>query len=639
MKRLKNHADKVGLTSCLKAAAKYMPFPPYQDREAWNRIDPEVRRYYLSVVGSMPEALRPPLTATAYLEYVQNGNRSRYQEVSFGRRRALKTLLIAECLEGNGRWLNEIINGIWLICEESSWVIPAHNNLFRGSEARAGLGGHEVRALPDIAADDIFVDLFSAETASLLAWVWYFLHEQLDTVSPLVSQRILLEVKKRVIDPFEGTEEMWWMGFCGPRVNNWNPWINSNLLAVLLVLEEDPARRGALVSKCLTSLDFFIDSYKPDGGCDEGPGYWNAAGASLFDCLELVSLATEGRFNVWDDELIGNIGRYIQRVHIAGDWYVNFADGQSRCTASYGLIARYGQRIHDSSFEGFGEAGLASYPFEDTGHTHIFRTFQNLFTHGTLKAAGLGQPVGTAGNVWMDGLQVMVARENPESSGGFFLAAKGGHNAESHNHNDVGNFLVYHDGEPVLIDSGVEEYTAKNHGPQRYEIWTMQSSYHNLPEVNGIPQKNGLDFRATEVACTLEASRARLRLNLGTAYPPEAGIQRWMRTFELNRVGKASVQIHDQWVLDQDSGEVVLFLITNRTCDLSRPGTIGFAMDKGPNLLLPYDPEQWKAGIETIPLHDKKLLKSWGQEYLFRLRFTLKKYQREGEATWELSRE
>ncbi len=91
--------------------------------------------------------------------------------------------------------------------------------------------------------------------------------------------------------------------------------------------------------------------------------------------------------------------------------------------------------------------------------------------------------------MWLDGLQFMAARENPASEEGFFLACKGGHNAESHNHNDIGSFIVYCDGMPILINPGVEFYTAKTFSAARYEIWTMQSSYHNLPEINGFMQK------------------------------------------------------------------------------------------------------------------------------------------------------
>ncbi len=79
------------------------------------------------------------------------------------------------------------------------------------------------------------------------------------------------------------------------------------------------------------------------------------------------------------------------------------------------------------------------------------------------------------GEVWLPDLQMMAARERPGTSEGLYVAAWGGHNGQSHNHNDVGNVIVYRDGRPLLVDAGVGEYTAKTFSPQRYEIWTMQS--------------------------------------------------------------------------------------------------------------------------------------------------------------------
>ena len=72
------------------------------------------------------------------------------------------------------------------------------------------------------------------------------------------------------------------------RINNWNPWVNSNWIVANLLMEKDPARRVASVWKSMRSVDKFIDSYKSDGGCDEGPSYWGRAGGSLFDYLEML---------------------------------------------------------------------------------------------------------------------------------------------------------------------------------------------------------------------------------------------------------------------------------------------------------------------------------------------------------------
>jgi hypothetical protein len=89
----------------------------------------------------------------------------------------------------------------------------------------------------------------------------------------------------------------------------------------------------------------------------------------------------------------------------------------------------------------------------------------------------------------------MTARDNA----GLFLATHGGHNDESHNHNDVGDFIIYYKGKPMIIDAGRGNYTARTFSKQRYELWFTQSQHHNLPMINGIGQKDGRSFEAHDV--------------------------------------------------------------------------------------------------------------------------------------------
>ena len=107
------------------------------------------------------------LLATKFLEFKRNGNRSHFESDSFGRRAMLQHLVLAECLEGKGRFVDDIVNGIWLVCEETFWGAPAH----LGAQ-KAGVG------LPDVS--EPIIELFSAETAQMLAWTSYLLAPQLD---------------------------------------------------------------------------------------------------------------------------------------------------------------------------------------------------------------------------------------------------------------------------------------------------------------------------------------------------------------------------------------------------------------------------------------------------------------------------
>lgn len=540
------------LKQSLLSKDRWQPFPTAADRDAWLALPESVRKGHIEQGELALSETWPHVPASVYLQYSQNGNRKNYEDLFFQRRAILGSLVFAECMEGQGRFIESIADAIWSICEESSWCLPAHI----GDQA-AGVG------LPD--TREPVVDLFASETAALLAWTGYLLKPELDAVSPLILERMNREIDARILTPALERDDFWWMGFSERMVNNWNPWVNSNWLAVALLVDSDENRRQAAVFKILESLDRFITPYPKDGGCDEGPSYWGRAGASLFDCLELLYSATGGKLNVYNEPLIREIGRFIYRAHIAGEYYVNFADAPARMQADPGLIFRYGQRIDDLKMMRFG-AWLAQesrlfdkgISVDKRGVSSPGRALPNLFVLEDM-AAVEPQPA-LLRDTWLGEIQVLAARDQEGSSQGLYLAAKGGHNGESHNHNDVGHFIVFKDGRPLLVDAGVETYTRKTFSPQRYEIWTMQSAYHALPTIAGVMQSPGQAYAARDVHCQVNEQMAKLQLDLCDAYPPEANLKRWLRTITLHR-GQC-VEVIEEFALDEAAPERAVSEIT-----------------------------------------------------------------------------
>lgn len=592
------------LMEMLSASGEWRPFPTYAERGFWQDLPKATRTAQIERAQSKIGQPWPELPATLYLEFAINGNRSNYETPYFGRRNRLAEMVLAECMEGQGRFTNEIVNGLWLILEESSWVIPAH------------IGGQRAgRGLPDI--NEPVVDLFSAETASLIAWTVYLLGDELNKVSPLITSRCRREVEQRVLEPCFEREDFWWMSFNTDNINNWNPWVNSNWLSCVLLMENDPQRRVDAVAKIMRSLDRFIGSYHDDGGCDEGPSYWGRAGASLFDCLEWLYSVSDGGIDVYGYPLIRNMGRFIYRAHIDERWFINFADASARTGISHELVWRYGKRISDPLMEGFGawaaEIALEKNPAPGG---YLNRRLWTLVNLRELMEAHGSQP--HVRDVWLDGIQVMAARSRQGSAEGFYLAAKGGHNNESHNHNDIGNFIVYFDGQPVLVDAGVGVYTAKTFSSTRYEIWTMQSAYHNLPTVNGVLQQPGRNFAAGSVRYSADDNTASLSLELAGAYPAEAGIESWRRTIVLQR--GQEVRVEDDFALTKRDGELMMSLMT--PCGVS-PGEDGIIVLEGDHegtsfsVKVHYD-KRLRLEIETIELDDSRLNASWGDK-LYRL--------------------
>jgi hypothetical protein len=405
------------------------------------------------------------------------------------------------------------------------------------------------------------------------------------------------------------------MGLSVKWVNNWNPWICSNWLTANLLVEQDPARRASVTAKILRCLDRFIASYPSDGGCDEGPSYWSRAGASLLDCLETLHAATRGAMDFYDEPLVREMARYIQRMNIDRNWFVNFADAGARLTPPEALVFRFAQRIGDKSMQAWARqlVPASGIPHQLANSGGLARALQALFCVNDLRRTRPTAP--RRDDVWLPGIQVVVARPAPSSQHGFTLAAKGGHNGESHNHNDVGNFVVYQTGRPVLVDAGVGTYTRQTFSSQRYKIWTMQSQYHNLPTLNGIMQSDGGKYAARAVRYHTDANESVFELDLAGAYPPAAGVRQWKRRIVFGQ--QTGILIEEAYQADKPVRQLVLNLMTpckvvltkGRLQLLPRPLPAGLQTGRA---TLSYDAARFKVTLETIRLTDASLENVWG---------------------------
>ncbi|NMA95291.1 MAG: heparinase [Clostridiales bacterium] len=615
------------IESLVLSASEFQPFPKADDRKGWNDLPDDLRNRWIQIGEGYIDTLWPSLPATKFMEFEQMGNRSRFERIHFERRRKLSSLVLAECMEGKGRFLDDIINGIWAICEESFWGVPAHNIVSEYPGA----------PLPDI--DEPIIDLFAAETSSLLSWIYYLLKSELDDITPIISKRIEKEIKRRILDPYLERDDFWWMGFQkSKKVNNWNPWCNSNCLVSFLIIERDIDRKVYAIQKALRSLDTFIEIHHPDGGCDEGSSYWGRAGASLFDCLELLYWGSDGKIDFFDEPLIGEIGRYIYRAHIHDDYFINFADGGAKVKISADLVYRYGKRIEDKRLI---DLGIYAYNsqirrkedkrLKRSVPDSLLRILPELFNYRELVSMNVAPPY--VRDIWLDGIEVMAAREAEGDYKGFYIAAKGGHNAESHNHNDVGQFIVYYDGVPVIIDVGVETYTKKTFSSQRYDIWTMQSKYHNLPTVNGVCQKPGQEYRARDIDYSSNDQLAKLSLDMAAAYPKEAGIEKWIREIVLCRGEHPYISVKDEFKLDHITDNIAISLMIPKSCEIDNEKGLIILDKVSSDIKIQFDSGNYICESERIDIEDERLKSVWG-DGIYRLLFKAKEPMIEGK--WEL---
>lgn len=581
----------------------FQPYPTIQDSHLWRKIRIEDRTVILEKAEEYLTTPIQPLRASTYLERYKNGNRNNFEVIYHGRRDRLSMLTLAECMEHTGRYTTAIMDIIWSICEESTWVYPAHLNQVPDADDYG---------LP--VAGTSYIDLMVAETGDLLSWVYYVLGTTLDDESMAVKYRIHDTVNRRVIKPFLERNDYWWMWHgdskktAGHHINNWTPWILSNITACIAFMEDVNAKRIKGMEKIMSILTIFLNHYDDDGGCDEGPSYWGHAGGSLLNTLDMLYKVTDGYINVFGEPLIQQIGRFIKAVHITGNQFVNFADSIPVADVDYALVARYGRAIQDDDLMHFGltlSQRYGRHMTETRSHlglkmmAYLFDTYRD--TPSKLKFNLTD---------WFESIQVFIAREYDDQRG-LFVAAKGGHNDESHNHNDVGHVMVYADGHPLFIDVGVGLYTAKSFGKSRYDIWTMQSTYHNVPIINGINQEHGASYKATVKGVNVDPHVSEFICDISKAYPKEAKVDSWERCVRLDRA-KHTVTIRDEYVLKEKNGPIALVFMTLQKPNVLEPGKITIECQKKLRTIR-YNPNQLLVKVQGIELHDMKLEKAWGE--------------------------
>lgn len=635
---LENAWSKVD-KSVIQPGGNCFPYPEYSDRAGWDEFFGSHKKAAIKNGEKFLNYEWKVVKATDYIEIERSGNRSIMQKPNDANRKALIGLIFAELAEGQGRFIDQIINGVWLQTERTSWIMSAHQSYQKSH-----------RGLPD--SRDLFIDLGVQRIGFIIAVAVHFFEEEFNKVDPSIAVAARAALNRNVFEPFLDVEmerEQSWMGFRlkeNGSVNNWNPWCNSMVLYCFLLVEKDRDRLLKAFDRSIRSTDVYMDTNKMDGGCDEGPGYWGRAAASLYDYLRIANDATKGQLGCWDDPQVRAMSNYKSRVLLGDGWTANFGDGSSRAAAgSPDLVYRYGKdcgykevsdfAIYVNSFSR--TFGKFTIPFDDVYRDFEALRYEKQFAadcKAALDAAG-GDMVKMRADLRRDVPAVTWYEETAHlmmnNSNGWNLAAKGGHNQESHNHNDVGTCILVVDGFPVLVDAGVGTYTKQTFSKDRYKIWTMQSCWHNLPTINGIDQKNGLEYRASSAA--VDSRKLNFKVGIESAYPEESACKSWLRTYQL---GRESLQITDKFsLLKRNAADIENFLVYG---SVYLPGdTFGGKKVKSGEVVISvksFDrkseaaftmsyPSSLTPSLEEKEVGSSNLSKNWGKT-LRRLRFTSK---------------
>ena len=478
----------------------------------------------------------PVVSHSLFRRYRRTGNRTDCEALLAWRSRQTELAAIA-CWLGMDRW-DWLQDLLWADCECTWWIYPAH----------------EAHSHP--------IDLFAAIKARQQATILRLLEGRLDRE---VAARVKEEIHRRVLSPFldPARQDFFWK----TTTTNWNAVCHAGVALAAMLVEDDPRRLDATIRMVLRDLGHFLDGFTPDGGCTEGPSYWRfgfgwyvALAAGLYDF-------TGGRINLMTGERVARICRYPLAVTVRPGVELEFADAHGGYQSPETAILV--NRFVDVP-ELFGLCRLTA-----DGSLAVEHLSDLLLYDGRKHPAAE-----LRNDVWLKDLGVVKAY-----TGELAVGAKAGHNAEHHNHNDVGSLIVYRGGAVFLCDPGAPIYSARTFSEKRYESVYVNSFGHSVPVIEGAGQGHGRQFAGTIAAEGLGgvagggASRAageadgpakRVRIEMAGAYPVPI-LKRLTRLIELSPGGK-EMALTDSYEFCQAPSSVQEAFMTTLPAEASADG-------------------------------------------------------------------
>lgn len=402
----------------------------------------------------------PALYYSNYIIFYGSGTRKEHELPYFARRTRLNTCAML-CLiyPEKEEYLVKLQDIIWAICDEYCWALPAH--------------------VRDTAHNDnAFLDLFASETGFALSEIQYLLGDRLDA---LVNARIRTELDRRVIQsflnrsfPFETMD------------NNWSA-VCAGSVAITFFYQR-PDLFPAIKPRIDAAMEHFLSSYKADGVCREGLGYWVYGFGFFTYYADLLREFTHGEADYFAQERIRSIATFQQKVFLQDDVTASFADGSITGAHTLGL-SHYLKREYPNDVvvppAKYRSTRVGGGGDDAARWCHVIRSFVYLDPAYLTDACENRAEYYLADSAW-------YIKKTPH----YALAAKAGDNDEPHNHNDVGSFLFVAGGEQALCDLGAGEYTRQYFRPEtRYTIFCNNSLSHNVPIINDMPQAAGAEHK------------------------------------------------------------------------------------------------------------------------------------------------
>ena len=502
-------------------------------------------RYRKELLDTWDKECKTPIAELPYSDfkrYFVDGNRSGYENIYFSRRRALgASALLALIYPENPEYLDYLMDLTYAICNEYTWCLPAHQGALAPN-------------------NNSMIDLFASETGFALAEILTLLGDRLES---LIQNRIKAEIDRRIFVPFfpkNSHTDFWEL-----KVHNWAAVCMGSVACTLMLLRPDLVDDAAK-QRFEATMATYLSGFREDGICLEGCAYWHYGFGFFTVYADMIRTFTNGEIDHFKNDKVKMISTFLQKMYVGAPAAVSFADGHRECRYHLGLV-HYLKREYPED--------VAAY---DSKHSYNHDFCERFCLH-LRSALWLSEEYYNAPDSDSDGMEYYASASEwfVKRTSAYGFAAKGGSNAELHNHNDVGSFIFTKNGRQILVDLGAGEYTRQYFSSkERYTILECSSRGHSVPIIDNTCQYVG----GAAYAVGTKYENGTFSTDIANAYACE-GLEKLERSFVCS---EDTVTLTDRFVYHGE-GDVIERFVT-----LCEPALVREGMLQVGEAALIYDP-------------------------------------------------